>query len=157
VDTAVLHGFVSCGATGAITGIGNVLPREVLHLMALSQAAAKGDVDARQRAQELDAAMAVLSSFDEGPDLVLYYKHLMVLGRRGLPPPLQRDGRADGQPAGLRRAAVRPVPRLVRRVEQAARRGGAARRLKPAPKAVKLSRVPHGGGGASLYTDCVHY
>ena len=43
VDTAVFHGYVNCGATGAITGIGNVLPREVLHLCALSQAAAKGD------------------------------------------------------------------------------------------------------------------
>jgi 4-hydroxy-tetrahydrodipicolinate synthase len=27
VDTAVFHGFVNCGATGAITGIGNVLPK----------------------------------------------------------------------------------------------------------------------------------
>ncbi|MFG6565086.1 dihydrodipicolinate synthase family protein [Sulfitobacter sp. 1A13421] len=79
VDTTVFHGFVNCGATGAITGIGNVLPREVLHLVALSQAAAAGDAEARQRAQELDAALGVLSSFDEGPDLVLYYKHLMVL------------------------------------------------------------------------------
>jgi dihydrodipicolinate synthase/N-acetylneuraminate lyase len=26
VDTAVYHGFVNCGATGAITGIGNALP-----------------------------------------------------------------------------------------------------------------------------------
>ncbi|MEX3314447.1 dihydrodipicolinate synthase family protein [Sulfitobacter sp. PS-8MA] len=79
VDTTVYYGFVNCGATGAITGIGNVLPREVLHLVALSQAAAAGDAEARQRAQELDAALGVLSSFDEGPDLVLYYKHLMVL------------------------------------------------------------------------------
>lgn len=79
VDTAVFHGFVNCGATGAITGIGNVLPREVLHLVALSQAAAAGDVDARARAQELEAALQVLSSFDEGPDLVLYFKHMMVL------------------------------------------------------------------------------
>ena len=30
-------------------------------------------------ARELEAALAVLSSFDEGCDLVLYYKHLMVL------------------------------------------------------------------------------
>jgi len=79
VDTAVFHGFVNCGATGAITGIGNVLPKEVLHMVALSQAAAKGDVDARRRALELEAALAVLSSFDEGPDLVLYFKHMMVL------------------------------------------------------------------------------
>ena len=27
VDTAVFHGFVNCGASGAITGIGNVLPK----------------------------------------------------------------------------------------------------------------------------------
>ena len=79
VDTAVFHGYVNCGATGAITGIGNVLPKEVLHLSNLAEAAAKGDADARQRAQELEQALAVLSSFDEGPDLVLYFKHLMVL------------------------------------------------------------------------------
>ncbi|MCE8520498.1 dihydrodipicolinate synthase family protein [Ruegeria pomeroyi] len=79
VDTAVYHGFVNCGAEGAITGIGNALPREVLHLVALCQQAAAGDPVARQRAQELEEALGVLSSFDEGPDLVLYYKHLMVL------------------------------------------------------------------------------
>ena len=79
VDTEVVHGFVNCGATGAITGIGNVFPREVLHLVALSQAAAKGDVLARQRAQELDQAMMPLAVFDAGPDLVLYFKHMLVL------------------------------------------------------------------------------
>ena len=79
VDTAVYHGFVNCGATGAITGIGNALPKEVLLLMKLCEAAAKGDALARRRAQELEEALGVLSSFDEGPDLVLYYKHLMVL------------------------------------------------------------------------------
>ncbi len=79
VDTAVFHGFVNCGATGAITGIGNVLPREVIQLCELSQAAAKGDPVARRRALELEAALAVLSSFDEGPDLVLFFKHMMVL------------------------------------------------------------------------------
>ncbi len=79
VDTTVYHGIVNCGATGAITGIGNVLPREVLHLCALSHAAAKCDADARQRARELEQALAVLSYFDEGTDLVLYYKYLMVL------------------------------------------------------------------------------
>ncbi len=79
VDTSVFHGFVNCGATGSITGIGNVLPVEILHLVALCQAAAKGDAEARQRAFELDAAMYVLASFDEEADLVLYYKYLMVL------------------------------------------------------------------------------
>jgi 1-pyrroline-4-hydroxy-2-carboxylate deaminase len=79
VDTAVFHGFVNCGATGAITGIGNVIPKEVLHLCNLAQAAAAGDADARVRAKELEEALGVLSSFDEGPDLVLYFKHMMVL------------------------------------------------------------------------------
>lgn len=79
VDTAVYHGYVNCGATGVITGIGNVLPREVLHLVELCRLAATGNATARSRAKELDEALGVLSSFDEGPDLVLYYKYLMVL------------------------------------------------------------------------------
>ncbi len=79
VDTKVFHGFVTCGAKGAITGIGNVLPREVLHLVALCRKAASGDVAARTKALELEAALATLSSFDEGSDLVLYYKYLAEL------------------------------------------------------------------------------
>lgn len=79
VDTQVFHGFVNCGAKGAITGIGNVLPREILHLVALCGKAAAGDALARRQALELEQALAVLSSFDEGADLVLHYKYLMVL------------------------------------------------------------------------------
>ncbi len=79
VDTQVVHGFVNCGAVGAITGIGNALPAEVLHLVSLCRAAARGDPVAGRRARELDQALFVLSTFDEGVDLVLYYKHLMVL------------------------------------------------------------------------------
>ena len=79
VDTQVCHGFIRCGAVGAITGIGNCLPSEVLHLVALCQRAAAGDVEARQLARELEDALADLSHFDEGPDLVLYYKYLLVL------------------------------------------------------------------------------
>ncbi|HAW7015964.1 TPA: dihydrodipicolinate synthase family protein [Acinetobacter baumannii] len=79
VDTQVFHGFVNCNATGAITGIGNALPKEVLQLVNLSKKAAAGDAKARRLAQELSSALEVLSSFDEGTDLVLYYKYLMVL------------------------------------------------------------------------------
>lgn len=79
VDTCVFHGFVKCGAAGAITGIGNVLPREALYFMELAIAAADGDPLARRRALELGEAFEVLSTFDEGTDLVLYYKYLMVL------------------------------------------------------------------------------
>jgi 1-pyrroline-4-hydroxy-2-carboxylate deaminase len=79
VDTGVVHGFVDCGASGTITGIGCVLPKEILTLCNLSRAAAAGDVEARARAEELDAALTVLSSFDEGCDLVLYFKHMLVL------------------------------------------------------------------------------
>ncbi len=79
VDSQVCHGYIRCGAVGAITGIGNCLPREVLHLVALCRQAASGDVEARRLARELEDALAELSRFDEGPDLVLYYKYLLVL------------------------------------------------------------------------------
>lgn len=79
VDTQVFHGYVRCGAVGAITGIGNALPKPVLKLVALCEQAAAGDADARRKALELEEALFVLSKFDEGPDLVLYYKYLMVL------------------------------------------------------------------------------
>ncbi|MEJ2508677.1 MAG: dihydrodipicolinate synthase family protein [Gammaproteobacteria bacterium] len=79
VDTQVVHGLVRCGADGAITGVGNALPREILHLVKLCQRAAAGDHEAFRLARELDDALAVLSRYDEGPDLVLYYKQLMVL------------------------------------------------------------------------------
>jgi 4-hydroxy-tetrahydrodipicolinate synthase len=79
VDTQVFHGFVNCGAGGAITGIGNALPKEVLHLVDLCERAQAGDATARRKALELEKALWVLSTFDEGPDLVLYYKHLMVV------------------------------------------------------------------------------
>lgn len=79
VDTQVFHGFVNCGAVGAITGVGNALPGPVLRLIELCRQAARGNAVARRLAAELDAALRVLSTFDEGPDLVLYYKYLMVL------------------------------------------------------------------------------
>ncbi len=83
VDTQVFHGFVHCGAVGAITGVGNALPKEVLRLVELATAAASGDAKATRLAKELDDALHVLSTFDEGPDLVLYYKELMVLEGHG--------------------------------------------------------------------------
>ncbi len=79
VDTQVYHGYVHCGAVGAITGVGNALPREVLRLVELCEKAAAGCSESRRLAQELSEALTVLSTFDEGPDLVLYYKELMVL------------------------------------------------------------------------------
>ena len=79
VDTQVFHGFVHCGAAGAITGIGNCLPTEVLRFLDLCERAAKGDEEAKRLAKELDDALIVLSTFDEGPDLVLYYKYLLTL------------------------------------------------------------------------------
>ena len=79
VDTQVFHGFLHCGAVGAITGIGNCIPQQVLKLVSLCEKAATGDVESRRYAKELDDALIVLSTFDEGPDLVLYYKYLLVL------------------------------------------------------------------------------
>ena len=82
VDTQVVHGMVDCGADGVITGIGNALPVETLRLVELCGLAAAGDADAMRLANELDAALSVLARFDEGPDLVLAFKRLMVLEGR---------------------------------------------------------------------------
>jgi 4-hydroxy-tetrahydrodipicolinate synthase len=82
VDTQVFHGVVNCGACGVITGIGNVLPHDVLRLVQLCERAANGDAEARSLALELDGALAPLSIFDEGVDLVLYFKRLMTLQGR---------------------------------------------------------------------------
>ncbi|QDT98243.1 dihydrodipicolinate synthase family protein [Gimesia aquarii] len=79
VDTQVFHGYVHCGASGAITGVGNALPKETLRLIELCEQAAAGDAEARKLALELTEALNVLATYDEGPDLVLYYKYLMVL------------------------------------------------------------------------------
>ena len=79
VDTQVCHGMLRCGAIGLITGIGNVLPQPVLKLFELCQMALKGDAQAKSYANQLDDALMVLSTFDEGPDLVLYYKYLLFL------------------------------------------------------------------------------
>ena len=51
----------------------------MLQLVALCQAAQRGDATALRRAHELGTALTVLSTFDEGPDLVLYYKYLLEL------------------------------------------------------------------------------
>ena len=45
----------------------------------MARAAVRGETEARTRALELEAALSVLSSFDEGPDLVLSFKHMMTL------------------------------------------------------------------------------
>ena len=79
VDTQVFHGIVNCGATGVITGIGNVIPEAVVKLYDLCIEAASGNVESRRLAIELNDTLKVLSTFDEGPDLVLYYKLLLYL------------------------------------------------------------------------------
>ena len=79
VDTQVFHGIVNCGAIGVITGIGNVLPEAVIRLYELCIEAANGSVKSRSLALELNDALKVLSTFDEGPDLVLFYKYLLKL------------------------------------------------------------------------------
>ena len=47
--------------------------------MELCEKAAAGCPESRRLAWELHEALTVLSTYDEGPDLVLYYKYLMVL------------------------------------------------------------------------------
>ena len=79
VDTQVVHGIVRCGARGVITGIGNALPVQTLRLVELCREAANGDSDALLWAKHLNEELSALAKFDEGPDLVLYFKRLMVL------------------------------------------------------------------------------
>ena len=79
VDTQVFHGIINCGAIGVITGIGNVLPEAVIRLYKLCIEAANGSAKSRRLALELNDALKVLSTFDEGPDLVLFYKYLLKL------------------------------------------------------------------------------
>ena len=79
VDTQVFHGIINCGAIGVITGIGNVLPEAVIRLYKLCVEASNGSAKSRRLALELNDALKVLSTFDEGSDLVLYYKYLLYL------------------------------------------------------------------------------
>jgi 1-pyrroline-4-hydroxy-2-carboxylate deaminase len=80
VDNALVHGVLGCGAVGAITGVGNVVPDEVMHLWRLCQLAQnKGDDEAWRLAEELDRRLLPMSDYDADPRLVLYYKHLMTL------------------------------------------------------------------------------
>ena len=102
VDTQMFHGYVNCGAVGAISGIGNVLPVQVLCLEHLCRKAAGGDAQARARALELDAAMMTLSIFDEGPDLVLYFKYLLTLrGEKGFEHHFNSEDRLSASQAGF--------------------------------------------------------
>ena len=79
VDTQVFHGIINCGAIGVITGIGNVIPEAVIRLYKLCVEASNGSSKSRRLALELNDALKVLSKFDEGSDLVLYYKYLLYL------------------------------------------------------------------------------
>ena len=123
VDTSVFHGYVNCGAVGAITGIGNVLPVEVLHLTNLCVAAPA----ARPRrvtgagARAGDGRARVLRR-RAGPGPVLQV-HARAARRDRVHAALQRDRRAHPQPVRVRHAPARALRRLVRRLEHAAWRG----------------------------------
>ena len=80
IDNQLVHGVMGCNAIGAVTGVGNVLPDEVMYLWRLCQAAREtGDPEAWRLAEELDRRLLPLSDYDADPRLVLYYKYLLVL------------------------------------------------------------------------------
>jgi 1-pyrroline-4-hydroxy-2-carboxylate deaminase len=117
VDTQVVHGIIRCGAVGAITGVGNALPREVLRLVELCLQAAAGDAAARRLAEELNAALSVLSTFDEGPDLVLYYKTPDGPGReRRVRISTEPKRSAECLSTSLSRTAMASIQELVERL-----------------------------------------
>ena len=61
VDTQVFHGIVNCGATGVITGIGNVIPEAVIKQYDLCLEAASGNVESRRLARELNDCLLYTS------------------------------------------------------------------------------------------------
>lgn len=80
IDNALVHGVMGCGAVGAVTGVGNVLPQEVMYLWKLLLLAQeKGDAEAWRLAEELDRRLLPMADYDADPRLVLYYKHLLSL------------------------------------------------------------------------------
>ena len=80
IDNALVHGVLGCGAVGAITGVGNVLPDEAMCLWRLCQSAQeKSDHKAWLLAEELDRRLLPLSVYDADPRLVLHDKHLLTL------------------------------------------------------------------------------
>ncbi len=115
VDTEVFHGYVNCGATGAITGIGNVLPKEVLHLAALCEKAATGDATARRQAQELEAALEGALDLRRGrrSGAVLQVPDA-ARGQPRVRAALQPDRCAVGEPEDLCAKPVEAVQDLVR-------------------------------------------
>ncbi len=97
-----MHGYVNCGARGAITGIGNVLPREVLHLVALCErrppatswlGGGRGSSILRWRSCQATT---------RGPTS-FYYKYLMVL--EGNPEYALHFNASDALSAGQRHYA----------------------------------------------------
>ena len=96
----------------------------MLHLTNLCVAAARGEAEARQRALELEQAMAVLASFDVGPDLVLYFKYMLVLrGETEYTLHFNETDELTPSQRGYVEAPARALRRLVRRLEHAPRRG----------------------------------
>jgi len=80
IDNELVHGVMGCGAVGAVTGVGNVLPDELMYLWRLCQLAREsGDTEAWRLAEDLDRRLLPLSDYDANPRLVLYYKHLLTL------------------------------------------------------------------------------
>ena len=131
VDTQVFHGYVNCGAVGAITGIGNVLPREVLQLEALCRRGAAGDATARAgtRARR-GARRAVVVRRGRRPGALLQAPD----GARGqcrVRAPPEPDRPALGEPGALRGAAARSVQGVVPELAGGAVGEGAAATRSP--------------------------
>jgi 4-hydroxy-tetrahydrodipicolinate synthase len=101
-DPDVVHGYVLCGAKGAITGVGNVVPDAVKTLVSLCEKYTSNPDDTlMNRINSLDRLLMPLAEYDVGPDLALYYKYLMTLtGHEGYSVPLwHSDSLSDQQMA----------------------------------------------------------
>ncbi len=78
VDTEVYDGVVKSGASGTITGIGTGFPTRFCFGLPC-RARPPRAIPRPIRARELAEAFSVLAGFDEGVDLVVSFKPMMVL------------------------------------------------------------------------------
>ena len=97
-DDWALEGFCA-GATGWVTGVADVLPRECVELY---EACLAGELE---RAREIYARLLPLARFDMTPKLVQYFKAAMdEVGLTGGPTRPPRLPLTDGERAALRDA-----------------------------------------------------
>ena len=113
VDTEVVHGIVDCGGGRRDHRDRQCAARGRAQVdRAVPAGRGRGFPDSLRLALELERALGPLAAFDEGPDLVLFYKHLAVLA--GDPAYEHQVNATDALSASQRRFAAEQFGRFRR-------------------------------------------